>query len=72
MKILKRKKFKFAKFHALGAGEYIYALESNDYLIRLDSNLEDVKIFDLSFDEDKKVISIGDKLYFDDKSITLE
>ncbi|MEA3498004.1 MAG: hypothetical protein U9R16_02980 [Campylobacterota bacterium] len=72
LQIIKRKKFKFAKFHALGAGEYIYALESNEYLIRFNSDLEDVKIFDFSFDEDKKVISIGDKLYFDDKSITLK
>jgi hypothetical protein len=69
---LNRKKFKFAKFYTLGAGEYIYALELSDYLIRIDSSFKDIKIFKFDFDEDKKAISIGNKLYFDNKTITLD
>ena len=72
LKELNRVKFKFAKFHALGKGSYIYALEENDYLIRLDSNLENFQIFDFSFDENEKAIMLGDKLYFGDQSIELE
>ena len=72
---LKRKgsqKFKFAKFHALASGKYIYALESQEYLIQLDGELKDSNIYDFSFNNEEKVITIGDKLYFEDKSITLE
>jgi len=65
-------KFKFAKFHALGAASYIYALEENDYLITLNADLDDVRIYDFSFDENEKAIILGDKLYFGDQSITLE
>lgn len=72
LKVLKSKKFKFAKFHALGAGTYIYALEENDYLISLNSDLDDIRIYDFSFDENEKAIILGDKLYFGDQSITLE
>ena len=72
LKILKSKKFKFAKFHALGAASYIYALEENDYLITLNSDLNDVRIYNFSFDQDEKSIILGDKLYIGDQSITLE
>ncbi len=72
LKELNSIKFKFAKFVALGTGSYIYALEENDYLIRLDSDLKTFQIFDFSFDQSKKVIMIGDKLYYGDQSITLE
>ncbi len=72
LNILNSKKFKFAKFHALGSNKYIYALELNDYLIRLDSDLENIKVFGLSFDENLKSIMIGDKLYFDDDAVILE
>lgn len=69
---LKRKKFKFAKFYTIGYGNYLYALESQGYIIRLDDNFNKVDVFDFSFDEDEKVISIGDKLYFEDEYITLK
>lgn len=67
------KKFRFAKFHALILGEEnLYALESQEYLIKFDTDLENIEIFDFDFDEDKKVISIENKLYFDDAYIELK
>ncbi len=69
---LKRKKFKFAKIHTIGYGKYLYALESQGYLIKLDDDFNKIDIFDFSFDEDEKVISIDDKLYFEDEYIILK
>ena len=69
---LKRKKFKFAKFHTIGYGKYLYALESQGYLVRLDDDFNEVNIYDFSFDENEKVISIKDKLYFEDEYIILK
>ena len=67
------KKFKFAKFYGIGSStEYIYALESQDFLVRLNKNLEDEKVFDFSFDEDEKVQIVEDKLYFKDEYIILK
>ena len=66
------KKFKFAKINALAFGKYLYALESQGYLIRLSSDFKDVKVFDFSFDNKEKVIAIENKLYFEDKYIVLD
>ena len=72
LQVIDKKKFKFAKFHTLGYGSYLYALESQGYLIRLENDFSDIKIYDFSFDNKEKVITVGDKLYFEDKSIILK
>ena len=72
LQIIDQKKFKFAKFHTLGYGSYLYALESEGYMIRVENDFSDVKIYDFSFDNEQKVITIGDTVYFEDKSITLK
>ena len=69
---LKRKKFKFAKFITIGYGKYLYALESQGYLIQLDDDFNKINIFNFSFDEDEKAISIDNKLYFEDEYIIVE
>ncbi|MEA2018893.1 MAG: hypothetical protein U9N59_10640 [Campylobacterota bacterium] len=69
---LKRKKFKFAKFTTIGYGKYFYALESQGYLIKLDEDFDKADIFYLYFDDKEKVISIEDKLYFEDEYIVIE
>lgn len=61
----KSKKFKFAKFHALGYGSMLYALESQGYMLTMDKDLEDVNIYEFDFDNEQKVITIGNKLYFE-------
>lgn len=66
-----KQKFLFAKFHALVASSKIYALEYDDYLIELDTNLENTKVYDFSFDDEEKVISIDNKLYFEESYIEL-
>ena len=72
LKKINSKKFKFAKFYTIGFGKYLYALESQGYLLQIDEDFKITKIFDFSFDEDEKVITIGNKLYFENRYITLD
>lgn len=65
-----RQKFRFAKFMALASGdEYIYAVESQEYIIRLDLDLKNYIVTDFSFDENEKIFALEDKIYFEDKYI---
>ncbi|NQY53337.1 MAG: hypothetical protein HRT42_07145, partial [Campylobacteraceae bacterium] len=66
------KKYNYAKFYTLAYGENLYALESQDYLISLSKDFKEEKIYDFSFDEDSKVISIKNTIYFDNKYIILK
>lgn len=72
LNLLDSKKFKFAKFHAMVYTDNLYILESQGYLIQIDSNFEDVSVLEFSFDEEEKVISIDDTIYFEDNYIILK
>ena len=72
LKQIASKKFKFAKIHALAMNENLYALESQGYLIKIDKAFQDIKIYDFSFNNEKKVIGIGNKIYFEDEYIILK
>ena len=65
-------KFQYANFYALAYGDHLYALESQDYLIQLDDNLENFEVYDFSFDEEDKVFTIDDTIYFEDSYIVLK
>lgn len=70
---LNSKKFKFAKFFTLlHSNKKVFALESQEYLIELDENLENTKVYDFDFDNEEKVVSINNKLYFEDQYIELK
>ena len=71
LNIISRKKYKFAKFYALAFGTSLYALESQGYLINISNDFKKDKIYDFSFDNSKKVISIGNKIYYDNQYLTL-
>ncbi len=72
LNILNSKKFKFANFHALGGDKHIFGLECQGFLIKLDLDLNNTKIYDFNFNENEKAIIIGDTLYFNNKSIILK
>jgi hypothetical protein len=69
---LASRKFKFAKIYSLGFGTSLYALESQDFLIRINENFTKTRVYKFDFDENNKTIAIGDTLYFDDKYIKLK
>ena len=64
-------KFKYAKFFALAFGTSLYALESQGYLIKLDENLDKNEIYRFKFDNKQRVIAIENRLYYEDRYITL-
>lgn len=68
---LDSKKFKFAKFHAMVFGKNLYVLESQGYLIKIDKDFQTSEVIDFSFDEEEKVMSIDNTIYFEDSYITL-
>lgn len=72
LNIMDRKKFKYAKIYALAYGTSLYALESQGYLINISSDFQDEKIYDFSFDNEKKVIALEDKIYFNDEFVILK
>lgn len=66
------KKFRFAKFYAIAATDKLYALESQEFLVTMDMSLENKKVYDFDFSDDEKVITLGNKIYFEDKYIELK
>lgn len=66
-----KKKYKYAKIHALAYSDSLYAVESQGYLINLNQDFTDDRIYDFSFDNEERMIAIGNKIYFDSEYITL-
>ncbi len=65
LNVLAKTKFKYAKIYSLGyKGDKIFALESQSYLIELDENLKEQKIYSFKFDNEAKSILLGDRIYF--------
>lgn len=69
---LASQKFKFAKINALAFGTSLYALESQEFLIKISEDFKNVQVHDFSFDQEEKVIGIDDKLYFEDEYIIVK
>ncbi len=69
---INKKKFKFANIHSLIYSNSLYALESEGFLININDDFTDIKVYDFSFDNEEKVISIDDTLYFEDSYIKLK
>ncbi|MBP9491351.1 MAG: hypothetical protein KBE77_07860 [Aliarcobacter sp.] len=66
-----KKKYKYAKIHALAYSDSLYAVESQGYLINLNQDFTDDKIYKFGFDNEERMIAVGNKIYFDSKYITL-
>ncbi len=73
LNILGSKKFKFAKFHAisLDKDDNIYLIETQGYILSMNNNFENVKVYNFPFYDDEKVFVSGDKIYFDNKLLKL-
>lgn len=66
-----KKKYRYAKIHALGFSNSLYAIESQGFLINLNPDLTDDRIYKFSFDNKERMIAFGNKVYFGSKYITL-
>ncbi len=72
LNIIDRKKYKYAKFYALAYGTSLYALESQGFLINISNDFKQDAIYDFDFDNEQKVIALGDTIYYNDESIILK
>ncbi|MCG3715228.1 hypothetical protein L5F64_06550, partial [Aliarcobacter butzleri] len=63
--------YKYAKIHALAFSDSLYAVESQGFLINIDENFDKDVIYDFSFDNEERMIAIGNKIYFGSDYITL-
>ncbi len=72
LNIIQRKKYKYAKVYALAYGTSLYALESQGYLINISEDFKSDTIYDFGFDNERKVIALGDTIYYDDEYIILK
>ncbi len=69
---LTKEKFRYSKIHALAfSNDYLYAIESQGYIIKIDSDFIKSKVYKFKFDNEKKMIAIGNKIYLDERTITL-
>ncbi|MCG3704206.1 hypothetical protein L5F68_07660 [Aliarcobacter butzleri] len=66
-----KKKYKYAKIHVLAFSDSLYAVESQGFLINIDENFDKDVIYDFSFDNEERMIAIGNKIYFGSDYITL-
>ena len=66
-----KKKYKYAKIHALAFTDSLYAVESQGYLINIKDDFAEDTIYNFGFDNEERMISIGNKVYFGSKYITL-
>lgn len=72
LNIMDRKKYKYAKFYTLAYGTSLYALESQGYLINISDDFKNETIYDFDFNNERKVIALGDTIYYDDEYIILK
>jgi len=70
--IAAQKKYKFAKIYALAFGTSLYALESQGFIINVDEDFVQDRIYDFSFDEEAKTIGLKNRFYFADKYLEVK
>ncbi|MAC83613.1 MAG: hypothetical protein CL624_05715 [Arcobacter sp.] len=68
---LESKKFKYSKIHALAYTDSLYAIESQSFLIRLNEDFTNDKVYNFDFDNEERLIVIGNKIYTASREITL-
>ncbi|MBP7770197.1 MAG: hypothetical protein KA055_03655 [Aliarcobacter sp.] len=66
-----KKKYKYAKIHALAFTDSLYAVESQGFLINVSSDFKQDAVYDFSFDNEERMIAIGNRIYYNSKYITL-
>ena len=68
---IKSKKFKYSKIHALAFTDSLYAVESQNYLININEEFTNDTVYDFDFNNEERLIVIKNKIYTDEREITL-
>ncbi|MGB1226312.1 MAG: hypothetical protein ACPG9K_00360 [Poseidonibacter sp.] len=71
LKELASKKYKYSKIHALAFTDSLYAIESQSFIINVNNDFTNDRVYDFDFDNEERLIVIGNKIYTDSRKITL-
>lgn len=69
--VIAKKKYKYAKFHALAFSNSLYGVESQGFLVNIKEDFSLDTVYKFSFDNEERMIAIGNKIYFGNDYITL-
>jgi len=65
------KKYKYSKIYALAFTDSLYAIESQNFIIKISKDFSEDKIYNFDFDNEERLIVINNKIYTDSTKITL-
>ena len=68
---IESRKFKYSKIHALAFTDSLYAIESQEFIININDDFTSDKVYNFDFDNEERLIVIGNKIYTDSREITL-
>lgn len=71
LKELASKKYKYSKIHALAFTDSLYAIESQSFMINVNNDFTNDRVYDFDFDNEERLIVIGNKIYTESRKITL-
>ncbi|WP_122893610.1 PQQ-binding-like beta-propeller repeat protein [Arcobacter peruensis] len=71
LKEVASKKYKYSKIHALAFTDSLYAIESQSFIINVSNDFTKDRVYDFNFDNEERLIVIGNKIYTDSREITL-
>lgn len=71
LKEVASKKYKYSKIHALAFTDSLYAIESQSFIINVSNDFTNDRVYDFNFDNEERLIVIGNKIYTDSREITL-
>jgi hypothetical protein len=67
------KKFKFAKFFAMVHTDgFVYALESQGYIVSINDSFTKESIYEFEFDNTKYAVAVNNTIYFEDKYLEIK
>ncbi len=56
-------KFKYSKIHSLAYTDSLYAIESQEFIIKLNNDFTSKKVYDFDFDSQERLIVLDNKVY---------
>jgi len=65
------RKYKYSKIYALAYTDSLYAIESQGYVININNDFTNDKVYEFDFDNEERLFVLDNKIYTDDKVITL-
>ncbi len=65
------KKYKYSKIHALAFTDSLYAIESQSFIININNDFTEDRVYDFDFDNEERLIVIDNKIYTNSREITL-